>query len=66
MRITQRSQPKPPLRDLLALEAMTIRDAAKAFPPGLQRDAMLRKARLVETTSHINDWLASRGLRAPR
>jgi len=66
MLFTQQSQPKPPLRDLLALEALRIRDAAKAFLPGLQRDAMLRKARLVETASHINDWLASAGLRAPR
>ena len=66
MLFTQHSQPKPPLRDLLALEALRIRDAAKAFLPGLQRDAMLRKARLVETASHINDWLASRGLQPPR
>jgi len=66
MLFPQHNQPKPPLRDLLALEALRIRDAAKAFLPGLQRDAMLRKARLVETASHINDWLASAGLRAPR
>jgi hypothetical protein len=66
MPITQHSPPKPPLRDLLALEAVSIRDAAEAVPPGLQRDAMLRKDRLAETASHINDWLASPGLRAPR
>ena len=66
MWLTQHSQPKPPLRDLLAVEAVRIRDAAKAFLPGLQRDAMLRKARLAETASHINDWLASRDLQPPR
>jgi hypothetical protein len=66
MLFPQHNQPKPPLRDLLALEAVRIKDAAKALLPGLQRDAMLRKARVVETASHINDWLASRGLRAPR
>jgi hypothetical protein len=66
MLFTHHSQPKPPLRNLLALEAVRIRDAAKASLPGLARDAMLRKARLVETASHINDWLASRGLQPPR
>ena len=66
MWFTHHRQPKPPLRDLLALEAVRIRDAAKGFLPGLQRDAMLRKARLVQTASHINDWLASRGLQPPR
>jgi len=45
---------------------MKIRNAAKVFLPRLRRDAMLRKARLIETASHINDWAASRGLRAPR
>jgi hypothetical protein len=66
MRITRHSQPKPPLRDLLALEAVRIRDAAKAFLPSLAHDAMLRKARVAETASHINDWLASRGLQPQR
>jgi hypothetical protein len=66
MPITRHSQPKPPLRDLLALEAVRIRDAAKAILPSLARDAMLRKARVAETASHINDWLASRGLQPPR
>jgi hypothetical protein len=66
MRITRHSQPKPPLRDLLALEAVRIRDAAKAFLPGLAHDAMLRKARVAKTASHINDWLASRGLQPQR
>jgi hypothetical protein len=47
------------------LEAVRTGDAAKPFLPGLQRDAMLRKARLVETASHINDWLTSPGLRTP-
>jgi hypothetical protein len=64
--ITQHDQPQPPPHDLLALEAERIRDAAKPFLPGFQRDEMLRKARLVETASHINDWLTSPGLRTPR
>ena len=65
MPIAQHSQPEPPPHDLPALEAVRIGDAAKPFLPGLQRDAMLRKARLVDTASHINDWLTSPGLRTP-
>ncbi|WP_342708269.1 hypothetical protein AAFG13_22740 [Bradyrhizobium sp. B124] len=65
MPIAQHSQPEPPPHDLPALETVRTGDAAKPFLPGLQRDAMLRKARLVETASHINDWLTSPGLRTP-
>ncbi|UFX48856.1 hypothetical protein HAP47_0004985 [Bradyrhizobium sp. 41S5] len=65
MPIAQHSQPEPPPHDLPALEAARIGDAAKPFLSGLQRDATLRKARLVETASHINDWLTSPGLRTP-
>jgi hypothetical protein len=65
MPLTRYDQPKPPLRDLLAQEALRLRDDALAARPGPERDAMLRKARLAETASHINDWLASPGLQAP-
>jgi hypothetical protein len=63
---TRLSQPKPPLQDLPAQEALRLRDEAPAAQSGVARDAMVRKARLVETASHINDWLASPGLQAPR
>lgn len=63
---TQHDQPRPPLQDLLAQEALRLRDEALVVSAGPGRDAMLRKARLVETASHINDWLASPGLQAPR
>ena len=66
MPLIQHNQPKPPLRDFLALEALRAGDDAPALRPGLERDAMLRRARLVETASHIDDWLASSGLQAPR
>ena len=63
---TGHNQSKPPLGDRLASEALRLRDEVEASQPGLTRDVMLRKARLVETASHINDWLTSPGLRAPR
>ena len=68
MRLVQHNQPEPPFRDLLALETSPPRDpsATENVRPGPEREAMLRKARLVETASHIDEWLASPGLRAPR
>jgi hypothetical protein len=63
---TEHDQPRPPSGDLLASKALRLRDEAQAPRPGLDRDTMRRKARLVETASHINDWLTSPGLQAPR
>ena len=40
-------------------------DAAK-LPPGKEREGLLRKARQLETASHINGWIQSAGLRPPR
>jgi hypothetical protein len=67
----QHNQPEPPFRDLLALETLPPRDLpatdnVPAVRPDPEREATLRKARLVETASHIDEWLASPGLRAPR
>ncbi|MCK1279453.1 MULTISPECIES: hypothetical protein [unclassified Bradyrhizobium] len=53
------------LEDRLAKEAKRLREEAKALPPGLERDLILRKARQAETGSHISDWLASPGLQPP-
>jgi hypothetical protein len=71
MPLVQHNQPEPPFRDLLALETSPpgnppATDNVPAVRPGPEREAMLRKARLVETASHIDEWLASPGLRAPR
>ena len=40
-------------------------EAAK-LPHGKQRDALLRRARQLETASHINEWLSSPGLKPPK
>jgi hypothetical protein len=72
MPLVQHNQSEPPFRDLLALDTLPPRDPlaatdnAPALRPCPEREAMLRKARLVETASHIDEWLASPGLRAPR
>jgi len=62
----QRIQPKAPLQDRLMLEAMGLKDEASELPPGSLRDARIRKARQAVTASHVNEWLSSPGLQAPR
>lgn len=49
----------------LAEEARRLREQAKLLGSGAAREALLRKARQAETASHINEWLASPGLRPP-
>jgi hypothetical protein len=53
-------------KDRLAGEACRLKQQAKTWPLGKERDALLRKARQIETTSHINEWLSSPGLQPPR
>lgn len=49
----------------LAEEAKHLREQAKLLPPGIVREALLRKARQAETGSHMSEWLRSPGLRPP-
>jgi hypothetical protein len=35
-------------------------------PPGVERDSLIRRARVAETASHMSEWLSSPGLRAPQ
>jgi hypothetical protein len=54
------------LEERLVKEAQRLRKEAKGTPPGIERERLLRMARQAETASHVSDWLASRGLQAPR
>ncbi len=38
---------------------------AKSLPVGKEREELLRKARQLETASHVNEWLSSPGLKPP-
>jgi hypothetical protein len=42
------------------------RAEARDLPPGPAQRELLRRAREAETTAHLNDWLTSPGLQAPR
>ena len=50
----------------LADEAEQFRKAAEQSPPGMARELLLRRARLAETASHMNDWVRSPGLQPPK
>jgi hypothetical protein len=51
----------------LAKQAIKYTEAAEKHPIGSRaRASLLRRARQVETASHINDWLSSRRLQPPK
>ena len=52
------------LKDRLNLFATEMREKASRLPPN-ERDALLKQARLVDTASHLNDWINSPGLQPP-
>lgn len=53
-------------KERLAEEAQCFKKAAEKQPPGTARELLLRRARQAEAAAHINEWLNSPGLRAPR
>ena len=55
-----------PLDQRLTEQAECLRKEAQGTPPGVQRDKLIRRARQLETASHMQDWLSSPGLRGPR
>jgi hypothetical protein len=49
----------------LTQEAKRLRQEAKGIPPGIEREMLIRRARQAETAVHIQEWLASPGLKSP-
>ena len=60
-----RIQPKAPFDLRLAQEALRVKDQIKSLPQGRQRELLVRKARQLQTASHITEWLSSPGLKPP-
>jgi len=54
------------LGDRLAHEAERLRQKARTAPARKESARLLRKARQLETASHINEWLSSPGLQTPQ
>jgi len=53
-------------KERLAQEAEHAKAEAEKLPDCIERDLLLKKARQAETAMHINEWLASPGLRPPK
>ena len=54
-----------PVDRSLSEEAERLRKEARGTPPGVERDKLIRRARLAETAAHMREWLSSPGLKAP-
>jgi len=65
MKRSRRLNQNDPLSGRPADDASRYREQAGELPPGEERDALLRKARELDTAAHINDWINSPGLRPP-
>ncbi|WP_441280001.1 hypothetical protein [Bradyrhizobium sp. 63_E2_N1_3] len=46
--------------------AAKLKTLADRLPPGVERDALLKRARTAEIGAHISDWLRSPGLQSPK
>ncbi|MEA3159451.1 MAG: hypothetical protein QOD95_999 [Gammaproteobacteria bacterium] len=55
-----------PLDQRLEEQAKRLRKEAKGTPPGVEREKLIRQARQAEMAAHIQQWLTSPGLQAPR
>jgi hypothetical protein len=55
-----------PFDERLQKAASEAREAAQRLPQGQEREALLKKARQVETAADLNEWLTSPGLQSPR
>ena len=47
-------------------QAEAAKNEAQKLPHGKEREALVRKARQLETASHINEWLSSPGPATPK
>jgi hypothetical protein len=56
----------PTLYDRLTDEKKRVEAAAALLGPGLIRTKLLEKLRQLDVAAHMNDWLSSPGLQAPR
>jgi hypothetical protein len=55
-----------PLDHPLEEQAERLGNEAKGTPPGVEHEKLICLARQAETAAHIQQWLTSPGLQAPR
>jgi hypothetical protein len=61
-----RRQQTEPLQDRIASFARGVREKASQLPPGKEKDDLLRRARLADMASHLDDRANSPGLQPPK
>ena len=59
-------QSAAPSDQRLEEQAKRLRKEARGTPPGVEREKLIRLARQAERAAHIQQWLTSPGLQAPR
>jgi hypothetical protein len=59
-------QRKITIEDNWRYQSEVAKAEAQKLPYGKERDALVRKARQLETAAHINEWLSSPGLLPPK
>jgi hypothetical protein len=47
-------------------QAEATKSEAEKLPEGRERDALMTKARRLQTASEVNQWLSSPGLKPPQ
>ena len=65
-KVRRRIQPTLSLQDRLASFAKEAGEKALQLPPGPEREELLKKVRLAETASHLDEWVNSPGLQPPK
>ena len=63
--LRSRSHPQT-FGERLAEQKARLEKKASQLNPGPERDDLLKKAKQIDTATHINEWLNSPGLQAPR
>ena len=66
IRKRNRNPPVLSFQERLSVFAKGARAAAKILPPGVERQALLLKARQGEAALKIDRWLSSPGLQGPK
>jgi hypothetical protein len=56
---------KPTIEEKWRQQSEAAKQEAEKLPHGKERDALMRKARRLQTASQINQWLSSPELRPP-
>ncbi|MCP3395285.1 hypothetical protein NLM27_41880 [Bradyrhizobium sp. CCGB12] len=54
------------LEERMAEQADKLKEQASQLPVGVERESLLKRARIAETGAHLVDWIRSPGLQPPK